>query len=781
MNMEKIANLLVRWRWLFVLLTLGAVMAAVSGGRFMGFATDYEYWFSKDNPELIAFKKLQNTYNKSDNVIFLLAPKDGNVFTRETLASVEWLTRQAWQIPYSTRVDSLTNFQHTFARGDDLVVGDLVQDAPSLSAKALARIKRVAMAEPLLLNRAISKDATVVAVNVTINLPKNTPEGSPVVTAYARDLLKQLKQQNPTLETYLSGLVVMDNAFMEASQKDMGSLTLMMFGLVLVGLVILLRSVTGTISTLVIIVLAIMSTMGISGWMGVLLTPISANAPIVILTVTVAHAVHILVSFLHAMRAGEAKRAAMIESLRINLQPVFLATVTTAIGFLSMNFSDVPPFRDLGNMVAIGVLIAFLLSITLLPSLVLLLPVRVPVVDGYRNRHMEKLSDLVIRYRGVVLWSTVGLSILSISFISNNEITTEPPKYFDRSIQFRVDTDFASERLSGPYYMEYSLDSNKPGGISSPVFLENIDKFKNWLMQQPEVVHVNAITDIMKRLNKNMHGDDPAWYRLPEQHNMAAQYLLLYEMSLPYGLDLNNQLNVDKSATRLFVSMHNLPSPKMLAFETRVETWLAANMPELGVIAGSPMYMFSNIAQRTVSNMSKGVSFALILISLLLIISFRSFKTGLISLVPNLIPPAVAFGVWGVLVGEIGFSHAVAFGMTIGIIVDDTVHFLSKYLRARREKGLSPEDAVRYAFSNVGVALVITTIVLVIGFMVLASSTFKLNSDLGLITALTIVIALLLDFLLLPALLLLFDSKQQSDVTTDLVAAELEPATETPS
>lgn len=778
MNVEKIAHLLIRKRWLFVLLTMGAVMLAASGGRFMGFSTDYEYWFSKDNPELQAFKKLQNTYNKSDNVIFLLAPKDGSVFTRETLASVEWLTKQSWQIPYSTRVDSLTNFQHTYARGDDLVVADLVQDARSLSDSALAKIKQVAIAEPLLVNRAISKDETVVAVNVTINLPKNTPEGSPAVTAYARDLLKQLNKQNPTLETHLSGLVIMDTAFMEASQKDMGSLILVMFALVLVGLAILLRSIAGTVSTLAIIILAIIPTMGISGWMGVLLTPISANAPIIILTVTVAHAVHILVSFIHAMRAGEDKRAAMTESLRINLQPVFLATLTTAIGFLSMNFSDVPPFRDLGNMVAVGVIIAFVLSITLLPTLVLLLPVRTHVIEGYRNRHMEKISDFVIRYRRAVLWSTVALSLLSISFIASNVVTTEPPKYFDRSVQFRVDTDFASERLSGPYYMEYSLDSNKEGGVSNPLFLQNVDKFKSWLMQQPEVVHVNAITDIMKRLNKNMHGDDPAWYRLPEQHNLAAQYLLLYEMSLPYGLDLNNQLNVDKSATRLNVAMHNMPSPEMLAFETRVESWLAENMPELDIIAGSPMYMFSQIAQRTVNNMSKGVSFALILISLLLIVAFRSFKTGLISLVPNLIPPAVAFGIWGILVGEIGFSHAVAFGMTIGIIVDDTVHFLSKYLRARREKGLSPEEAVAYAFSNVGVALVITTIVLVIGFMVLASSSFKLNSDLGLITALTIAIALLLDFLLLPALLMAFDRKQQSVVTADI---KLEPATETPS
>ena len=775
MNTGKAAHLLVRWRWLFVLLTIGLVITATSGVRFVGFATDYEYWFSADNPELTAFQKLQNTYNKSDNVIFLLAPEDGKVFSRETLASVEWLTEQAWQIPYSTRVDSLTNFQHSFAEGDDLVVADLAEEAHSLSDDTLAQIKQIAMAEPLLLNRAISNDATVASVNVTINLPKNMPEGSPVVTAFARDLLKQLNQRDPSLETHLSGLVVMDNAFMEASQKDMGSLTLMMFALVMAGLVILLRSITGTISTLIIIILAIISTMGISGWMGVLLTPVSANAPIIILTVTVAHAVHILVSFIHAMRTGVAKRAAMIESLRINLQPVFLATLTTAIGFLSMNFSEVPPFRDLGNMVAMGVLFAFMLSITLLPSLILLLPVRVPVIEGYQNRHMDKLSDFVIRNRSVVLWSTVLFSLLSISFITSNEITSEPPKYFDHSVQFRIDTDFASERLVGPYYMEYSLESNETGGISNPLFLKNVDKFKNWLMQQPEVVHVNAITDIMKRLNRNMHGDNPAWQRLPDRQDLAAQYLLLYEMSLPYGLDLNNKVNVDKSATRLVASLHNLSSPKMLAFESRVESWLSENIADVSVVAGSPMYMFSNIAQRTVSNMSIGVSFALVLISLLLIISFRSFKTGLISLVPNLLPPAVAFGIWGILVGEIGFSHAVAFGMTIGIIVDDTVHFLSKYLRARREKGLNPEEAVRYAFSSVGVALVITTIVLVIGFMVLASSTFKLNSDLGLITALTITIALLLDFLLLPALLLVFDKKQEIPQTTTKMELVSEP------
>ena len=757
---NAIANNLIRWRWLLMLATLAIVVALMSGVRFVQFAADYEYWFSKDNPQLADFLEIQNTYDKSDNVIFLLTPSNGRVFTRKTLGDIEWLTKQAWQIPYSTRVDSLSNFQYTHAQGDDLTVADLVKEAASLSDADLQRIRRIAMKEPLLLNRAISKDARVAAVNVTLNMPKDTPQGSPMVTAHARDLVEQLKLRDPDLEVHLSGIIVMDNAFIETSQHDMGTLTLIMFALVLVGLMVFLRSVTGTFSTLIIIVMSILATMGASGWLGVKLTPVTANAPIIILTVTVANAVHILVSFVQAMRGGMRKRAAMVESLRVNLQPVLLATITTAIRFLSMNFSDVPPFQDLGNMVAIGVLIAFLTSIAFLPGLVLLLPVRVRAAKKYNDRHLQGLSRFVIQRRTPLLWAFTGLALLSIVFITNNQIDEEVWKYFDKTVAFRVDTDYASAHLSGPYYMEYSLKSHTPGDVSNPAFLAQVESFQRWLYLQPEVVHVNAITDIMKRLNKNMHGDEESWYRLPDNTALAAQYLLLYEMSLPYGLDLNNQINVDKSATRVAVALHNQSTRNMIAFEQRAETWLSRNLPTIAVTAGSPQYMFSHIGQRTVRKMALGVSFALVLISLSLMIALRSFKTGLISLVPNLIPPAITFGIWGILVGKIGFTHAVAVGMTIGIIVDDTVHFLSKYTRARREKGFTPEEAVQYAFSNVGVALTITTVVLVAGFLVLTLSTFKLNFDLGVITALTIAIALVLDFLLLPALLLTFDNKQ---------------------
>jgi hypothetical protein len=274
-------------------------------------------------------------------------------------------------------------------------------------------------------------------------------------------------------------------------------------------------------------------------------------------------------------------------------------------------------------------------------------------------------------------------------------------------------------------------------------------------------MHVSSLSDTMKRLNMNLHGDDPAWYRIPQSRELAAQYLLLYEMSLPYGLDLNNQINVDKSATKLDVSIRSISSNGTIALEERAQRWLEKNAPATMQAHGaSPSIMFSHIGARNIRSMLWGTTAALVLISVILIFALRSLRIGLISLVPNLVPAAMAFGLWGLLVGQVGLALSVVAGMTLGIVVDDTVHFLSKYLRARREEGLSPEDAVRYAFHTVGTALWTTSVVLIAGFLVLTWSPFEINSGMGLLTAITIGLALVADFLLLPTLLMTLDKRE---------------------
>jgi predicted RND superfamily exporter protein len=507
------------------------------------------------------------------------------------------------------------------------------------------------------------------------------------------------------------------------------------------------------------IILSIISAIGLAGWMGIKLTPTSATAPTIILTMAVADCVHFLVTMLHNIRLDHEKKQAIQESLRINFQPIFLTSATTAIGFLSMNFSDAPPFRDLGNIVAMGVVIAFLLSVSFLPAIMAVLPVWTTRKDEPDNRYMKFLAEFVIRRKNILLLVNGTLAIALISMIPRNELNDEFVKYFDESIEFRQATDFLNANMGGIYAIEYSLHAGGEGAISGPQFLQQVDSYKQWLLRQPEVVHVNTITDTFKRLNKNMHADEPQWYQLPEQRDLAAQYLLLYEMSLPYGLDLNDQINLDKSAIRVIVTMQDMSTSQMLEIEQRIKNWLQQNMADIKVDGASPTLMFSHIGQRNVISMLIGTVAALVLISLILIIAFRSFKLGLISLIPNLIPAGMAFGIWALIDGRIGLSLSVVTGMTLGIVVDDTVHFISKYRRARIEHGYTSENAVRYAFSTVGIALWITSAVLVCGFIVLSTSDFAMNNGMGLMTAITIAVALFLDFLFLPPLLMSLERK----------------------
>ena len=769
---ERYAHWVIRWRWLIVISAIAVVLLMASGGRFLHFDNDYRIFFGEENPQLLAFENLQDTYTKNDNVLLVLAPKDGQVFTPQILAAVQDVTERAWQTPFSLRVDSITNFQHTSAVGDDLTVADLVEEPLQLSAADLERIQQIALAEPMLINRLISPRSHVTALNIVVELPGiDLTSEVPEVVASVRDLKSYINTTYPHIDVYLTGLVMMNNAFPEASQWDMQNLMPLAL-LLIMGMVFLqLRGFSGTLGTLLVTLFAILGAMGLAGWSEIALSPPVMSAPVIILTLGVADCVHILTNWMQGVRHGVNKQDAMVESLRINLMPVFLTTITTAVGFLTLNFSDAPPFHDLGNISVFGVLLAYALSVLFLPALMMILPLRVKQGSRSGTHLMERFSEWVIRHQKRLL-PVMGISIVLLVLLAPFNVANDVyVHYFDDKIEFRTDTDFALDNLTGMYYMDFSLDSKEESGISRPEFLHQVEQFTNWLRQQPEVIHVSTITDTFKRLNMNMHGDDPGWQKLPRQRDLAAQYLLLYEMSLPYGLDLNNQIDIEKRATRVSVTMKTISSVAVLDIEQRVHQWLQTNTPEILTWGSSPTVMFAHIGMNNIRSMMIGTIVALVVISMILIIALRSLRYGLVSLIPNLAPAGMAFGLWALIDGEIGLSLSVVAAMTLGIVVDDTVHFLSKYLRARREQGLNAEDAVRYSFKTVGVALWITSLALIAGFLVLSTSSFELNAGMGVMTSIIIAFALLADFLLLPPLLIRLDgwlNPTDKELSTDI-------------
>jgi predicted RND superfamily exporter protein len=763
-------------RWLVIAgaVLLAAVVAA--GASRLEFSTNYRVFFSEANPELQAFENLQNTYTKNDNFFFVIEPRSGSAFDAETLAAVEQLTEAAWQIPYAIRVDSVSNFQHTYAIEDDLIVEDLVSDAPARDADYFDDRRDVALAEPLLRDQIVTADAGVTAVNVVLQYPERGLTEVPEAVAFARDLKAQIESDFPAVQIHLTGVSMLNNAFAETGMADASTLMPLMFVVIFALTWLIIRSFTATVSTLIVIMLSTIVGMGAAGFAGVKLTPIAMSAPIVILTLAVADSIHILLSLRGLMRDGLDKSAALVEAVRINFLPVSITSLTTVVGFLSLNFSDSPPYWHLGNITAVGIAAAWLYSVTLLPALISVLPYRAKQGAGgdWSQRAMDRLADVVIdNYRK--LFVGVGLaSIALIAFIPTIDFNDQWVEYFDESIEFRTDSDEAQE-FFGLYPIEYSVPAHGPGGVSEPEFLTNLERFAEFLRAHPSVTHVYSLSDIMKRLNKNMHGDDEAYFRVPGDRELSAQYLLLYELSLPYGLDLNDRINVDKSATRVTATVSRTTTAETKQFFADVQQWMNDNWPAyMRTEPTSAAVMFTYISERNMQNMVACTILAIAAIAIIMMFALRSVQLGLLSLVPNGLPILTTFGAWALLVGEVGFSVATVASISLGIIVDDTVHLLSKYVRARDERGLTVEDSIRYAFHNVGAAIVVNTIILAAGFLVMTTSAFKMNVDLGLMTVLAIAFALILDFLFLPALLLLGKRDREPRVAGQL---ELQPST----
>ena len=758
----KLTKITQVYRWWIIAITLLVVGFSSSGLLFLTFDSDLRVFFSQGNPQLKAFEAFERTFTKSENLIFIVAPKDGKIFTKNTLTAIEELTAAAWHIPYSYRVDSLSNFQYTHALDDDLIVESFIENADQLTSQQIEQKEKLALSEPLLVNRLLAADGRVAGLNINIIFQTKSMEDVAKVSHFARTLRNSFRSNHPNIDFYLSGTVMFDTAFSEVGQHDMLTLAPIMFVVLIIVIGIWIRSISAVFATMVVILFSAVTAMGIAGWIGISINPASASAPTIILTLAVADSVHILVMVCRLISQGKGKQEAISESLSYNTQAVFLTSLTTAIGFLTMNFSDAPPFHDLGNIVAIGICAAFLYSILFLPALLSVLPIRVEPKSLLINTAIfEKLATFVIKRQLPILW-TMALIVVALSLATfQNKLNDNWIENFSKNIAVRVAADYLEQNLSGSDYLEYSLNAGQPGGINEPQYLEVLDAFANWLHKHPDVVHVYTITDILKRLNKNMHKDDKAWYRLPEKRELAAQYLLLYELSLPLGLDLNNQINVNKSATRVVVSVKNKGTIALRAIDEKAQAWLQSHAPEYMHTQGTGLSMvWAHLSKRNIISMLMAAFGALIAISTILVFTLKRVDLGLLSLIPNLVPATMSFGLWAIFVGEIGLGLSVVVSMTLGIVVDDTIHFISKYLRIRRLKKLNPEDAIHYTFSTVGPAMWVTTLALVAGFLVLTFSDYKMSADMGLLSAITISIALVMDFFLLPALLLKVDHKK---------------------
>ena len=765
---EWYARIILQYRWFFIIGPLLLFALGAAGVPNTGFNSSYRVFFGQDNPQLRAFDDFQAVYVQDDNVAVVIQHPDQRVFSNEVLETVRSLTAALWKAQYVTRVDSVTNFQHTEVREDDLLVDDLVSALP-LTQEELDEKQQIALVEPLLNGLLLSADGRVTQVNARVLFPslEENPTSASDIYAAVEKLITHEQVVHPDIEYRIVGIVATNHAFAKTPEEEMSKILPLMLGLTIIALVLLVRSTWGVILPLLVVLLSIMFTLGMSGHLGIFLTAVSFAFPQILFAIAIAYSVHIVVSYTRLRREGLKQDDAVRVTILKNLTPIFLTAVTTAIGFLSMIFNEVPPVQHLGILVGIGVLFIFILSVTFLPALLAVCPcavrsTSVPPHGLPKQEWTDSLGRFVVEHYRPLFYGLLFIVAGSSIFIARLELDNNPLDYFKVGTWHRDATEFVDANLTGVSFTDYSLQSGQPNGITDPAFLAKVEAFTRYVDTIPEVAHVNSIVPIMKRLNKNLHADDPAYYQLPETQELLAQYLLLYTMSLPFGLDLTNQINVDYSSTRVTVTMHKVSGKRHMEILDQIERWVAANMQEVNTQGVGTWVMFTYLSQRVIHGMIKSLMLALVLITIVCVITFRSLRLGLISLVPNALPIVLTFGVWGMLGDHIDFAVSIVATAALGVIIDDTIHLLVRYQRSL-ENGKERGQAFQYALHDVGHALLFTSIILVVGFGLFLLSGFRLNSSMGAMISLSIAFAIAFDFFCLPGILMKFDKKAANE------------------
>ena len=722
---------------------------------------DLRNHFNDDDPYLIELDNFEDLYALSDGVLVVAAPSNDTVFTRETLVAVEKLTEALWQTPYSTRVDSITNYSHVEGQEDTLIVEPLVDDARFLDDGEIEQVRSIALTTQETVGRFVSRDGRLAGLTVSLALPDQAREqAKDEVVDALYDLVNEQRAAHPDIEYYIYGELFLDRAVRDALTDDVSILAPIAFAMMLLVAVFLIRSAWAVCGIVIMIIGVMASSFGLSGWIGLKFYAESGAAPFVLMAIAVAHSVHLIQGMTGGRLLGMERTAAIVHSLQTNARPIFLTSITTAIGFLSLNFSEMPPFRAMGNIVAFGAMLAFVYSVTLLPALLSIMPMRAPSKQITGAQLFDRLGTFVVSKSTLLLWAFAILSLVSVVGISRIELNDNNVKLLNESYELRRAADFINDNFSGLDYFEYSLNSGREGGITDIEYLDQVDSFANWLREQPEVSHVSSIADVMKRLNQSLHGDGVGSYTLPDDSDLAAQYLLLYELSLPAGLDLNNLITFDRSATRATVVIKQMSVKEQIELDNRAAAWLQKNAPQMQTGATGVVIVSAYSVMRNIEKMLIGTFIAMSIVSLLLIFVFRSLRLGLLSLVPNFLPAIIAMGVWGYVSGTVSIAASLVTAIAFGIVVDDTIHLLSKYQKSRAE-GKSPAEAIAPTFRLVGRPLLTTTLIFALGFLVFGVSGLSTNQTLGLLVGLMVTIAVVADFLLFPPLLMVLDKAKR--------------------
>ncbi len=739
-----------------------AIMATLLPGLTL-VKSDFSYriWFRDSEPLLKLYDDFQAKFGNDDLVNIIIHSPDG-IFDTQTIEIIKEATDQLWLVPDVISVDSITNYQWTTAVEDDLTIEDFIPE--EYDQELLLQKRKLALADKTLPDYLINRKATVTNIYAKIKPYFVGAPDDKLIIEKTRELIKKIKERLPKddkHEFYINGSLDINNTFREVSEHDIVTIFPIVMLLIFIFLLYTFKRVIGLILPIVIIVVTTLSTFGFAGYLGIKFNNLIAMVPTILIAIAIADSVHVLVSYFQFRSLGESNVDATRSAFEKNIKPTLLTSISTAIGFLSCTTSDLIPLRDMGILAAFGTMFAWLYTMLIICPVLSLKDVKwdkkaEKTEDQNTFAVATKIVTLVDKYKKHIVFGTIMLSAVFIYYGSKNEVNSNPYDYFSEQVPLTKSNNFTLENLGGFYGPQLVIESGVKDGIKDPKFLQSVDRYQRWLEDKEYISRVTSIVEIVKSMNKSFHGDKEEFYSIPDSRKTIAELLFLYEMSLPQGKDLNDRMTINRDALRMAVLWTTQGSKLSLQRMAMMED-KAKDFGLKAVVTGKiPIYQ--NMTTFVVKSFFSSITMALIGISILLVIVFGSIKLGLLSMIPNIIPLAIGAGIMTFLHRPIDVGTALVSSVCLGIVVDDTIHFLTTY-NLCKNKGMSNKDSLIYVLGTTGAALFWTTAILVVGFGAMIFADFTPNSNFGLLTAIVLTVALVIDLIFLPALLLLEKKK----------------------
>jgi predicted RND superfamily exporter protein len=759
--MTKYVHLLQRFRWAIVIIIPLIVFALASNLKNISFEGSYRIWFGEDSKILKSYDDFRLMFGNDDAVTITFKDENG-IFNKKALSTVAKITDKLWKTKYITRVDSITSYQYVHASKDDpdeILVEDFILDLENKDKQYYLDKKNIAINDPQLKNVFINQDATTTMITARL-VPKagESEDISFELIELVHNILDPIEKET-SYKFNLNGGAAMTSSFVKIAQSDGGTFTPLIFLSVMLILFILFRKISASLVPLFIVVLTILVVLSIQVLLGYKLNNFTANIPVFIVAIGIADAVHIYIIWFMYRKKGIDNISSVIRTLQKNMMPILLTSITTSIGFASLAISKVVPVATLGIATASGAILAFLLSITIMPTLLLMLgnKIKANELSNLKNdeeiieEKYKKLADFVIRNNKKIILITSTIFIIFAAGIFKVQVDSNTIRYFDKDVEIRKSTEFTMANLTGPMAYEIIIDSKEKDGIKDPVFMKMVQKFYNeYQAKFPDVRHMSSLLDVVKQFNKVMNGDKQSFYTIPDKKELIAQYLFFYSMSLPQGMEISDKMDIEQRLLRVTAQMNLVDTSKDIQMINWAQDWWK-DTKYSSVVVGQ-VSMFARMQSDVTDTLIYSISIAFGLVSLMMLVIFKNFKMLFIFLLPNLLPLALIVGIMGWFNITIDLGVALAGAIILGVAVDDSIHFFYKYFDAKN-KGYSTRDVIAYVYKYAGSAILFTTIILSSSFLIFLGSDFSPNYNFGIVTSIALVIAFVADLLLLPALL----------------------------